>query len=1005
MKFILLLCFICSSFLVSAQTIFARNNGDWDIPATWSTTATGGPSCGCTPVAGDDVLIDGYDVDIDAGTGDVTVNSIQITNTRGSDVRLRVQDGSTLTVTTNFEIESNSAGDDAELTIEDTDSQLDISGNFPADQDDGDDLLIDIDDNGQVNISGNAQFLQDGGDDMELNLNLNSGTSAQFNVTGNVTFDHDGGDDIRVLVDDASSLIDVDGSWTVSMNDGTDDDYTFNMDGGDIDVAGDISITRAGDYGPVDFDMDGGNLNCDDITINSSGALFTLGAVRFFIDGSSRIDCNSLDVSFTGADDFYIHINENSGTSGVFDITNDFTLNRSNGDDIEIIVNQDNSRLLVGGDVSISTSGGEEFDIEIDNNGEWDTDGDFDITVTNSDDAQLDMAGGADEPVFSVGVDFTWLNQTGDVDCFIDVNGGTFTVGNDMTLTNASGADDLDIDVDEDGRLMVLGDFLAQITGGDDIRIGIGENTSPSTAMMMVTGNAFFLLSSAAGSNPIWRLRIYDDGNFIVGGELDLTSDFTSTGLCLVDLQDDGELSVTGDIDLNAIGSGELEIRMIDDSFVRIGGDFLRGASPNNFGELDASTGNATVEYMGTGSQVIAEDAGGGGDSFFYMNLEIDNSFGTIPQLSLEGVATVHGDLTMNDGVVESDLTDLLIVDDNATTSNASDNSYVDGYMRKVGNDAFTFPVGDGGFYGPIGMTAPGSAADQFEAQYVYVTPHNDGFDSSMHDASVSYISRVEYWRMTRSSGSSTPTISLSWDTPRSGGVGDENDLRFMRWDGSSWRDLGAAGITGTPTSGTLDNNTGITAFADGNPYTLGTIDLINPLPIELVSFNAVLNEDVVNLYWTTKSEINNAFFTLQRSRDGLVWEHLNTIEGAGNSSVEINYTDIDREPYSGISYYRIGQTDFDGTMEWFTPVAVNRMVDFLVYPNPAQNEFYVLTESLKNQQISLYDLSGKQMQVDIQTLENGLQVVSTRNLASGKYYLRIQNDLSVQVQSVMVLH
>ena len=159
MKTLLLFIFIVSTSLqLSAQTIFARQSGDWDDTNGWSTVATGGASCGCTPAAGDDVLIDGYDVDVDATTGDVTVNSLEITNARGNDVRLRVQGGSTLTITTDFEIESDASGNDAELTIEDTDSQLDISGDFLADQNDGDDLLIDIDDNGQINISAMLTF-------------------------------------------------------------------------------------------------------------------------------------------------------------------------------------------------------------------------------------------------------------------------------------------------------------------------------------------------------------------------------------------------------------------------------------------------------------------------------------------------------------------------------------------------------------------------------------------------------------------------------------------------------------------------------------------------------------------------------------------------------------------------------------------------------------------------------------------------------------------------------
>jgi hypothetical protein len=101
--------------------------------------------------------------------------------------------------------------------------------------------------------------------------------------------DQNAGDDIRLGTDAVSSLIDVNGDVIVSMNTGLDDDFNFNLDAGDMNVAGDILITRADDYGPVDFDLDGGNLVCNDIVINSNGALFTLGAVRFSLMRIQRL--------------------------------------------------------------------------------------------------------------------------------------------------------------------------------------------------------------------------------------------------------------------------------------------------------------------------------------------------------------------------------------------------------------------------------------------------------------------------------------------------------------------------------------------------------------------------------------------------------------------------------------------------------------------------------------------------------------------------------------------
>ena len=74
--------------------------------------------------------------------------------------------------------------------------------------------------------------------------------------------------------------------------------------------------------------------------------------------------------------------------------------------------------------------------------------------------------------------------------------------------------------------------------------------------------------------------------------------------------------------------------------------------------------------------------------------------------------------------------------------------------------------------------------------------------------------------------------------------------------------------------------------------------------------FTAELANNVVDLNWITSSEINNDYFTLQKSKDGLNWIDFAKQEGAGNSNTTISYQDSDYHPYSGTSYYRLKQTD-----------------------------------------------------------------------------------------------
>jgi len=78
-----------------------------------------------------------------------------------------------------------------------------------------------------------------------------------------------------------------------------------------------------------------------------------------------------------------------------------------------------------------------------------------------------------------------------------------------------------------------------------------------------------------------------------------------------------------------------------------------------------------------------------------------------------------------------------------------------------------------------------------------------------------------------------------------------------------------------------------------------------------------------VLLNWATGSEINNDYFTLERSRDAVDAEIIGFIDGAGNSSHTLHYQFIDHDPLPGISYYRLKQTDYDGSFEYSQWVAV----------------------------------------------------------------------------------
>ena len=127
-----------------------------------------------------------------------------------------------------------------------------------------------------------------------------------------------------------------------------------------------------------------------------------------------------------------------------------------------------------------------------------------------------------------------------------------------------------------------------------------------------------------------------------------------------------------------------------------------------------------------------------------------------------------------------------------------------------------------------------------------------------------------------------------------------------------------SAAITGTNQTPGASNNAANDAYRRA-------MQCPTNLPIELVSFNARNDGPAVLLEWTTASEINNQYFTVERSTDGFAFNAVLNTPGAGTSQMTIDYKAHDAEPVAGVSYYRIRQTDFDGTSVVSAAVAVQR--------------------------------------------------------------------------------
>jgi hypothetical protein len=140
-------------------------------------------------------------------------------------------------------------------------------------------------------------------------------------------------------------------------------------------------------------------------------------------------------------------------------------------------------------------------------------------------------------------------------------------------------------------------------------------------------------------------------------------------------------------------------------------------------------------------------------------------------------------------------------------------------------------------------------------------------------------------------------------------------------------------------------------------------------LPIDLLSFTASAGEEDIELKWSTATETNNDFFTLEKSRDGRNFEWVANLEGAGNSKNVLNYEFTDTRPFAGTSYYRLTQTDFDGTSETFPLITVHLKTDPMatlriasVFPNAFSDAFTLQYFSPEDNPVEfkLHNLKGE---------------------------------------------
>lgn len=416
--------------------------------------------------------------------------------------------------------------------------------------------------------------------------------------------------------------------------------------------------------------------------------------------------------------------------------------------------------------------------------------------------------------------------------------------------------------------------------------------------------------NNPAAQRPYMRI---ENGGLVKVRYLDYGDNNVASGGSLT-IENGGQLEITGGL------SGETWVNNSQGSII-----------------FDVKSG-ATIKYNSSTNQNIP------GNLFTYNNLTKSGA-GT---LNLSSNLTIAGNLTFEDGIIATGANDLIVSNSSASSivgaNTTGSTKYVNGRLiRNTNNASYFFPVGNPtyGVQGfTINVTGSGNVlgfvenntteplvdraycdietTDAVGSQIGQGTPGSDGF----LDCMIFDLSSPLQWNVTNP-GSGITSYDITVNANGANDVSpvvaaDATEIRFLLKNGEP-------GNTGVPTVNVPEdfeefgfemcpNGYSLSGLTGFSTFTInGSSGSNTTLPIELLFFNATLSNEHVDLNWSTASELNNDYFTIERSNDGVNWEKINETNGAGTTTQRTNYSAIDERPLQGISYYRLKQTDFDG--------------------------------------------------------------------------------------------
>ncbi len=435
-----------------------------------------------------------------------------------------------------------------------------------------------------------------------------------------------------------------------------------------------------------------------------------------------------------------------------------------------------------------------------------------------------------------------------------------------------------------------------------------------------------------------------------------------------------------------------------------------------------------TTIFNGTGTQTFTGVAGDG-----FTNMTVNT--GAANTVQLQSDLTISNILTLTQGGLDLN-GHTLNVTNGATGAIARTSGYIKSETTASPYSPVVWTIGatTGSHVFPFGkssavyipftynVTTAGSAGSGTGT--VKVVTYGTGTPNTPYPSTVTNLNGSSngasvgdrFWIITPDYANSNPVVSMTFvlDNTEVSTVVPGTPLNAQRWSPAGYWDAAlVAPITQTWTANTPAANVSqllVTNVSNAlSAWALASTAA--PLPIELTDFNLVNKSGYIEINWRTETELNNDYFTLERSNDGESFTAIATLKGAGTKLTPSTYRTEDYQAHTGVNYYRLRQTDFHGeyTLSAIKAITFQSPAHFTMYPNPSggQQQMFQFSgdDSSKFVEVRFADMSGHVLFTAQGVIGPDGKLIVTPNeaLSPGLYLVTVALNNSLSVQKLVV--